>query len=494
MNNIAWIILTSSIVALIAVNWAYFKILKIAKDKKLVDNPDARKLQKEPIPVMGGIAVFFGLAVGVLTGAVMNHTLGMGNTIQLIPIMMSMVVMLYTGAIDDILGLTPRSRFVIEILTVLGLIFASGYCIDSLHGIWGIGNFSWYLAVPLTIVAGVGIINAINMIDGVNGLSSGLCIVCCCCFGIAFLKVGDIDNAMLAFTMIGALLPFLIHNVFGLRSRMFVGDAGTMVMGVLMAWFTICLLSSRNSPEYYALNPDINLIAFALATLSVPVFDTLRVMTVRILHKKSPFHPDKTHLHHAFVNVGVSHFITSVSELVIDLCVVAIWAIAVKLGASTDMQLYITIVAAVVLVCGTYFVLQWNTRHHTNFLHWLTHVSIRSHLGRTSWWKHITALLDAPEDRLKERIDSANRQKALSTANRFNHINPHDHKEMDRKAIYDFMKGRAEVYVEDIRLHSGADPMRVYPILYEEIQTGYIKVIRESYWGAFEIVALNEES
>ena len=163
------------IIALYAVHWIYFRILYIAKHKNFVDNPDARKLQQEPIPVMGGIAVFFGVAMGLLIGYFIGGVVGVEFRTLMMPVLAAMVLMLYIGAIDDIMGLTPKVRFVIEIVTVLGLIFTSGGCIDTLHGVWGIESFSWWIAVPLTVFAGVGIINAVNMIDGVNGLSSSLC-------------------------------------------------------------------------------------------------------------------------------------------------------------------------------------------------------------------------------------------------------------------------------------------------------------------------------
>lgn len=107
----------------------------------------------------------------------------------------AMVVMLYVGALDDIRGLSSLSRLVIESLTMVGLIYAGGGCIDTFHGLWGIGSFSWWIAVPLTIFVGVGIINAVNMIDGVNGLSSTLCLLSSGLYGIVFLKSGDVANA-----------------------------------------------------------------------------------------------------------------------------------------------------------------------------------------------------------------------------------------------------------------------------------------------------------
>lgn len=478
-------IIVAALSALIAVNWVYFKILRIAKDKGLVDNPDARKLQKEPVPVMGGIAVFFGVAFGIMAGYTVGGMLGVDYEIILLPILAALVVMLYVGALDDIRGLSPLSRLLIETLTMIGLIYAGGGCIDTFHGLWGIESFSWCFAVPLTIFVGVGIINAVNMIDGVNGLSSTLCVLSSGLYGMVFLQSGDVANATLAFSMTAALLPFMAHNIFGSRSRMFIGDAGTMVMGLLLTWFTICLLKSDSPIAFYDNAKNVNLIAFALAVLSVPVFDTLRVMTVRMLKKQSPFHPDKTHLHHIFINVGVSHFITTISEALIMIVVVAVWIISVMLGVSIDWQLYIVLLAAAIFVWGTYIILRYHANHHTKFLHWIVNFSVKTHLGRKEWWKYITARLDAPEDRLCEKDNKAEKRSIVVASG-----DPYDLMEYDRKKVLDFMKGRAEVMVYDIVENSGANSIFVNAILENEILLGTIRVIKRDANGAPTIVAI----
>ena len=479
-------VVVAAIAALIAVRWVYFKILCIAEDKNLVDNPDARKLQKTPIPVMGGIAVFFGVAFGIMAGYTAGGMLGVDYDIILLPVLAAMVVMLYVGALDDIRGLSPSSRLLIESLTMVGLIYAGGGCIDTFHGLWGIGSFSWWIAVPLTIFVGVGIINAVNMIDGVNGLSSTLCLLSSGLYGIVFLKSGDVANATLAFSMAAALVPFMIHNIFGLRSRMFIGDAGTMVMGLLLTWFTISLLKSDSPITFYEDANNVNLIAFALAVLCVPVFDTLRVMTMRMVRKKSPFHPDKTHLHHIFINVGVSHFITTVSEVLIMVVVVLTWFLSVLFGVSIDGQLYIVVAAAVVFVWGTYAVLRYHASHHTKFLHALVNFSVKTHLGRTGWWKRFTAWLDAPEDKIRS-MEEVN-EKGVADANK---VDPFDLMEEDRKKVLDFMKGRAEVMVYDILENSGANTIYVSEILESEERRGTIRVIQRDSKGIPTIVTLS---
>lgn len=408
-------ILVPALSALLAVRWIYFKILKLAKEKGLVDNPDARKLQKFPVPVLGGLAVFFGVTFGMLTGCALYYTFNECITGQateftstrLIQVMLAMSVMLYTGSLDDILGLSPRTRFVIEILVILGIVLSSGACMDSLHGLWGVQEFTWWVAVPLTVFAGVGIINAVNMVDGVNGLSSGLCITCSALFGVVFLYIGDVANAILAFTMVASLLPFFVHNVFGDKSRMFIGDAGTMIMGILMTWFVICIISSGGYASL--IFDDVCIVAMVLAFMSVPVADTLRVMTMRVFKGKSPFSPDKTHLHHAFVAMGVSHSITALSIILINLAVVGTWYVAVKTGASLECQLYSVIIVAAILVWGSYIFLEHESRSNSRKAQWLRNFSIRTHLGRKEWWQRFTYFLDAPEFDEHERKNLRNK-------------------------------------------------------------------------------------
>ena len=468
----ALIILVSVLTAYFAVRWVYFKILWIAKKFSIVDNPDARKLQKRPVPVLGGVAVFFGLVMGVLAGAA-AHWIIMGTMMySLVPILCAMVLMIFTGAMDDVHGLTPTTRFVVEILAVLALIFSSGGCIDSFHKLWGVGSFSWWIAVPLTVFAGVGIINAVNMIDGVNGLCSGLCFLFCILFGIMFLKVQEIPNSVLAFSMAASVIPFFFHNVFGNRSKMFLGDAGTMMIGVLMVWFTISALRSDSSVTIVAYHKKVNMIAMALAILSVPVFDTVRVMTQRIWHGNSPFHPDKTHLHHVFIRAGVSHSITTLLEVSINLFIVLVWALAVKLHVGIDNQLYIVVFLAVVLVWGVYFFISWHERNHTNFMHRLAKFGIKTHLGHTDNWLKLERVLDA-------RAGEEDEYPVLD-------------EDQDRRVVYEFLKGKAEVYVRFLKERCGLDPETVDRIVEEGIEEGSIILIKEAHDDVSAIIALKE--
>ena len=410
MNN-RLVLLISAMVSMFAVHWVFMKILKIAKLKGLVDTPNARKLQKTPVPVLGGLAVFFGLLAGLLCASALFYFTGFTfeSAIDsqrawssfrgiLLPVILGASIVLYIGAIDDTIGVSPRNRFIIEIGVVLGMCYGTGMCVDSLHGLFGINDFSWWIGIPLTVFAGVGIINAFNMVDGVNGLSSGLCIVVSLLMGTFFLKRNDYMDSLLTFCYAASLLPFLFHNVFGKYSRMFIGDAGTMVMGLIVSWCLIKTLSTDGVVG--SLNHRIPrlermcLPAMLLAISSVPVMDTLRVMSERILKGVSPFKADKNHLHHKFIAIGVSHSVTSLLEMCINLAVVDVWYIAYKIGLSQELQLLFTILAAVILIWGTYFFLSYQEKHKTKLADALSHLSIKTHLGQKQWWIKLQKILD----------------------------------------------------------------------------------------------------
>ncbi len=410
-----WLLIFPPIISFLAVWWIYFKILKMAKDKEMVDNPNARKLQKMPIPVLGGLAVFFGVACGMLGASALT------NLWSLAPVFMAMVIMLYVGWMDDILSLSSRTRACIEVVVILGMCLGTDGCVDSLHGLWGIEGFSLYIAVPLTVFAGVGIINAINMIDGVNGLSSGICMCCSSIFGFALLQSGDVADAMLAFCMTAALVPFWLHNVFGRTSKMFIGDSGTMVMGVLLAWFVIQILR-HDTVIWWTEITETCLVAFCLAVMAVPVADTVRVMLMRIGKGNSPFRPDKTHLHHIFIKFGMSHAITSLTIVGIDVLIAVLWYFSYKfLRWSQEAQFYLVVFLGVVLVWGTYCVLRLIEKKNPALQERMASASLAHTIEGREWWGVIQRWLDAPEILMKRK--ELHRERILEERNKRKFIN-----------------------------------------------------------------------
>lgn len=348
MFSLAVYILFPFIAAFAAASWVFPKVLRISLIKNIVDNPDARKLQRVPVPVLGGMVVMAGILVALCVSDLFV------DCSSLYTVVLAMVIMLFVGTMDDIIDVPPMTRFLLEILIALMIIYTCDYSLDNLHCLWGVKALPSWVSVPLTIVTVVGIINAINLIDGVDGYSSGYCVMACIMFGVFFYIVGDMPMTMLAIVCAAALIPFFFHNVFGRKSKMFIGDGGTLLMGCVMSVFVLNVLKSDTCCEEYCAK-GLGLVPFSLAVLSVPVFDTLRVMSMRIMRKTSPFHADKTHLHHMFIELKFSHIGTTVSILTLNCLVVLGWCISYCCGANVDVQLYVVVALSLLVTVGFYY-------------------------------------------------------------------------------------------------------------------------------------------
>ena len=386
MSNIEHIILPA-LLAFLGTLWIHPKVLKIAILKNIVDNPDARKLQRNPVPVLGGVAVFFGIVIGLSSSKAIFDS---ANTFMLIS---AMVIMLYIGTTDDIISLSPGIRFLVEIIVIAWLMYASKSSINCFWGLWGIGTISSWTSYALTIFAAVGIINAINLIDGVNGLSSGFCFMSSVLFAIFFHMTGNQVMTTLAISAAGAIVPFFLHNVFGQSSKMFIGDGGTLVIGTMMAMFVMSILSI-NTGSIKLVADGMGLIPFTLSVLSIPVFDTLRVMSTRILHKKSPFHPDKTHLHHMFIDLGFSHIGTTISILSLNFLIVVAWFASYKLGASIDAQLYIVVALSILATFALYMYAQRQIVKDSKGLGCFKKVAKALHIEKKGIWHTLQRIMD----------------------------------------------------------------------------------------------------
>ena len=382
-----WSIAISFAIAFISTWFIYVRVLNFAIKYGIVDNPDARKLQRVPVPVLGGVTVFIGILMVTILGLFFLDTKML--TISVI----AMTVMLIIGTIDDVKNLSPAVRFIFEIGIVLYVIYLGDIKLGDFYGLWGFRIVPDYLCVPLTVFAAVGIMNAINLIDGVDGYSSGFGAMACTIFAIMFYALGNQTMMLIAIAAAGALIPFFMHNVFGRKSKMFIGDGGTLLLGTIMALFVMTILTT-NPSSYVLMLKGVGLIPFTLAVLAVPVFDTLRVMTARIISGLPPFRPDKLHLHHLFIEMGFSHVGTSVILIFADLAVVLVWFLSYKLGASINLQLYIVVALALLTTFGFYTFVRVQQRHNSAVYQWLLRVGERSHVERKGFWDLMRRLMD----------------------------------------------------------------------------------------------------
>ena len=381
------ITILSLIVAFAISSIIYSFVFKVAKKHNIVDNQNARKLQREPIPVLGGCTVFIGIATSLLL------TVHYMDWYTLYGVIAFMFIMLIIGLLDDIFSLSATLRFCLEIILVWGYIIVSHSCIESFHGLWDKHVVSPFLCIPLSILAGVGIINSINLIDGVDGYSSGYCIMAFLCFFVLFMATGQYVFACFTAICIGGLIPFYFHNAFGRKSKMFIGDGGTLMMGAALTCCIFKILSKNKMIDLLGAD-NFGAVAFCIAVLGIPIFDTLRVMCTRIVKGGSPFAPDKTHLHHLFIDLGFSHIGCGTTIICMNMLNVAIWYLLYKLGASIDIQFYVVIAMGILLTFGFNHWMRFCIKKENKAYQFMLHFGKLSHIERTGFWFFLQNLMD----------------------------------------------------------------------------------------------------
>lgn len=391
MISLGWSI-GMMLLALVVTTLMYPHVLSYATRHRILDNPNERKLQRVPVPVMGGVAVW----LGIFVTAVVAYAVSLSP--RVIWIMVLLTVMFGIGVWDDMKNISASFRFLVEIGVVWLVILTQHVEINDFHGLWGINEIPDSVSIPLSLIAGVGIINAVNLIDGVDGYCSSYGIIACLGFAITF-HIGVAPLRMtLAFVLVGALLPFFFHNVFGRKSKMFLGDGGSLMLGTALTFFVFSLLSKGGPCE--RLDTDgLSPVALSLAILAVPVFDTLRVMTMRIARGLSPFHPDKTHLHHLFIDLNFSHLATSMIIVTANLLLVMVLLLAWKLGLSVDGQVYLVVGLALLLTSVFY---HWMRRQEPTeynesgspVFQKVYRLGARTHLSESKVWTWLRETMD----------------------------------------------------------------------------------------------------
>lgn len=346
------LLISLAALAAFVLSWVIYPVIyRYAQAKNIVDTPNYRKLQKKPVPLLGGVVI----ALAMICPILIYDIYATGGSVH-IPITF-ICLLLLVGVLDDIYNLSVTLRVILEVAIIGLYIWTTPSMINDLHSLWQVHSLPVSIALPLSTLAGVGIINSINLIDGIDGYSSGFGIVSCSLFAGVFYASGDWFWGGLLIIVAAAIVPFFCYNVFSTKKKMFIGDGGTLMIGAILTMAVFQLLSTE-SPCKELVESNFGLVAFCLAVMCIPVFDTLRVMTERISHKVSPFAADKTHLHHLFLEHNLSHLQTTTIILSINLLIVGIWWGVWRLGASVDMQLYVVVAMGILSTFG----LSWGLR------------------------------------------------------------------------------------------------------------------------------------
>jgi UDP-GlcNAc:undecaprenyl-phosphate GlcNAc-1-phosphate transferase len=274
-------------------------LIKLIHRFKLFDVPDIRKEHQTPIPTMGGIAT----CAGMIIGCALWFRFTRDNFI--ISFFFSVAVLFAIGVMDDLKNLSARYKLGIQLAVAL-LIAFSGVRITGFNGLFGIYELPISAQYSFTILAIAGITNAFNLIDGIDGLAGGLGFMSLVIIGLFLTLSGDVNNAIIAFALGGGLLGFLYYNFN--PARIFMGDTGSLVLGFVISVLCVRLIQ-LNTGNGAGIIPHVPV--FTLSIVAIPVFDTLRVFALRIWNGKSPFSPDKNHIHHLLTNNGWSHSVAA---------------------------------------------------------------------------------------------------------------------------------------------------------------------------------------
>ena len=308
---------TSLILALVIIPW----ILAVAHRNSLHDVPDERKTHIRPVPRIGGISFFHCILFTILFTYTLNLTFfSKGITEQaMLPDIsfLCALSLLYIGGLrDDLFGMRYRYKFYIQFVSAL-LIAFSGVYINQLYGLFGIEALTPWVGIPLTVLLIIFIINAMNLIDGIDGLSSGICIMALNIYGTLFLYLDVLFCAILAFGAIGVLCVFFYYNVFGSmdkKLKLFMGDSGSMMLGLILGFLSIRYM--HYAPQN-RMSID-NTLVVAVSPIILPMLDVLRVMFSRIKKRKHLFTADRNHIHHKLMSMGLCKSTTLITLLLIS--------------------------------------------------------------------------------------------------------------------------------------------------------------------------------
>ena len=280
-------------------------VVKISRRKNLMDEPGSRSSHLRKIPNLGGISMFYSLAVCASIFAFELFDLYKF-------LFASLVILLYIGVMDDIVVMRAYKKLFAQIIVTSLMVIGSDVRIRSFFGLFGVYELNYFFSVAISIFTFIILINAFNLIDGIDGLAGGYSILCSAMFGISYYRLGEYNYPLVVLSgvIIGCVIGFLYFNLSNYRNnKIFMGDTGSMILGFLLAFTAICFIDifiDKELPEvprYYLQSAP----AIAMAILILPIIDTLNVFIIRICNGKSPFVADKNHIHHSLLKLGLTH-------------------------------------------------------------------------------------------------------------------------------------------------------------------------------------------
>lgn len=315
-------------------------IINLAFRKRLFDKPsELRKVHKRIVPNFGGIAIF--------TAFLFSCSLFIKS--ELLPevniLMAGGLILFMIGLNDDIVGLGPLKKFIVQFASALIIALAADIRITSLHGLLGYEELNYYTSVFLTVLFIVGIVNAFNLIDGIDSLAASLGTFVSLIYAYLFWNAGYLGWSYLSIALTGSLVGFLFFNVS--PARIFMGDSGSLLLGFVCVVLSIKFIDvAASTPVKFGTTNIEAGFGLVLAVLIIPIFDTLRVFALRVIRNRSPFKADNNHLHHRLLFLGLSHMQSTLVLVVVNILFVIMAVSFQNIGNTQLVSLIILTVLA----------------------------------------------------------------------------------------------------------------------------------------------------
>jgi UDP-N-acetylmuramyl pentapeptide phosphotransferase/UDP-N-acetylglucosamine-1-phosphate transferase len=322
-------------------------IVRTVKKLKLMDQPNERSSAVEPIPTLGGIAIFLSF---ILSSSIGLTGFELPEMRIIIP---ATLIIFFVGLKDDITDLPPLKKFIAQVAVACMLIFLAKIRFTNLHGLFGIGEIGVIAGSLISCFTILVIINAFNLIDGIDGLAAGVTMLISAVYGSWFYISGHLNYAILCASLVGSVGGFFYFNVYGIKNKIFMGDTGSLVIGTVIAVLVIQFNEFNIDQTLpYAINAAP---AISFGILSYPLIDMVRVTMIRIIHLKAPFRADKNHFHHRLLTLGLSHKHATYSIIGFNiLFVIAVFYFR-NSGILTILSFILTAVVILVLI-PAYFI------------------------------------------------------------------------------------------------------------------------------------------
>jgi UDP-GlcNAc:undecaprenyl-phosphate GlcNAc-1-phosphate transferase len=341
------LLLTAS-VAFIITFLAIPVILRVAEQKKLYDIPDERKVHTRLVTSLGGVGIFGGFLLASLL-SIQGY---LNPEFQYF--FAAALVIFFLGFKDDLMILSATKKFIGQIIAASILIHLGGLRLDSMHGLLGFNELPQAFSLALSYLTIIVVINSFNLIDGVDGLAASLGILTMGVFGAYFFAIDFQAYALLAFAMAGSLIAFIIFNHY--PAKIFMGDSGSLMIGLVNAILVIKFINVADAPFVNIQIPAAVGVGFAV--LMVPLLDTLRVFSIRIFNGRSPFTPDRNHVHHMLLDRGFGH--AAVTAICVGVNIVFIGIAWLGRDISSN---YLLLIILVLAFSGLGFLYYKNSRY-----------------------------------------------------------------------------------------------------------------------------------